>query len=62
LLPEEAVMGLGEALADDPEEVTAEPEPVPTGVAGPVAGAVLLTYTGALAGAPVETAAEQVLQ
>jgi len=48
LLPEEALIGLGEGVAEDPAEVAAEP--VPTGPVGPVAGVVLLTYTGALVG------------
>lgn len=48
MLPEEAVMGLGEAVAEDPAEVWTET--VPTGVEVTVVDAVLLAYTGALVG------------
>jgi len=46
LLPDEAVMGLGEAVAEVPAEVATET--VPDAPVGLVAGVVLLTYTGAL--------------
>jgi len=63
LLPEEAEMGLGEAVAELPAEVATEPVPtgaVPTGPTG--AGAVLLTYTGATVGIDEEVTGATIVQ
>jgi len=48
LLPDEAVMGLEEAVAEVPAEVATET--VPDAVVALVAADVLLAYTGALVG------------